>query len=148
MEKANHFWSMIEQDINYASQGKRMVNFIIDSFLAGILCVLLFPFLAKSLSFYPKEAPFYNTYFIFQFAYYFLMEGAFKTTIGKLITKTKIINSNGTALNLKGAFIRSVIRLVPFEIYSFANKFPVGWHDSIAGTRVVEKESYIKIVEA
>jgi uncharacterized RDD family membrane protein YckC len=47
------------------------------------------------------------------------MELAFKgRTIGKLITGTKAVNEDGTEMSPKTIVIRSLIRMIPFELFS------------------------------
>jgi uncharacterized RDD family membrane protein YckC len=73
------------------------------------------------------------------FAYYTFLEGSSKgKTIGKMITKTKVIREDGEPMTFGKAFLRTLCRLVPFE---FISAFFAGgqmWHDSWTGTRVVK----------
>ena len=68
--------------------------------------------------------------------YYTLCEKLFKgQTLGKLITKTRAVRSDGEDLTFKDALLRSLVRLVPFEPFS---GFNVPWHDAWTKTQVVK----------
>jgi len=69
-------------------------------------------------------------------SYYLLMEGAFRTTIGKLLTNTKVVDIDGTRVN--EIFVRTICRIIPFEPLSFLFG-KNGWHDSISKTTVIDK---------
>jgi len=62
-------------------------------------------------------------------------------SIGKYITKTKVVSVDGTAPTQKDFFIRNISRLVPFDGLSFL-KQDGGWHDLWSDTRVVNWEKY------
>ena len=69
--------------------------------------------------------------------YYTLCEKLFRgQTLGKLITGTKSLRTDGEELTFKDALLRSLCRLVPFEVFS---GFGVPWHDSWTNTMVVKK---------
>ena len=69
--------------------------------------------------------------------YYTLCEKAFKGyTLGKLITGTRAIREDGQELTFKDALLRSLSRIVPFEIFSGFAQRP--WHDSWTRTMVVK----------
>jgi uncharacterized RDD family membrane protein YckC len=68
--------------------------------------------------------------------YYTLCEKLFKgQTLGKLITKTRAIRDDGHELTFKDALLRSLSRLVPFEVFS---GFGDPWHDTWTKTMVVK----------
>jgi uncharacterized RDD family membrane protein YckC len=69
--------------------------------------------------------------------YYTLCEKLFKGyTLGKLITGTRAMRQDGEALTFKDALLRSLSRLVPFEVFSGFSTLP--WHDSWTNTMVVK----------
>ncbi len=69
--------------------------------------------------------------------YYTLCEKLFRGyTLGKLISGTRAIRQDGTPLRTRDAFMRTLVRLVPFEVLSGLGTLP--WHDSWTGTRVVQ----------
>ncbi|MEL6247848.1 MAG: RDD family protein [Cyanobacteria bacterium J06626_23] len=77
--------------------------------------------------------------FIILFLYYFLFELFFQATPGKFITNTRVKARSGVELDAQRIALRSIIRLVPFEPFSFL--FGEGWHDKWSKTVVVENAS-------
>jgi uncharacterized RDD family membrane protein YckC len=145
-----------EQDIlayQDASTGQRFCNFLIDyivvqysmAFLAGILIGVILMLVPGELSasYYSNEdsagvmAFLYLLVFVLDVTYFTLCEKLCNgRTLGKLITGTKAIRNDGTALTWKDAFLRSVSRIVPFEPFSALGGAP--WHDSWTQTTVVK----------
>jgi len=136
-----------------ASTGQRFLNFLVDnilmrfgmSFLTGILIGLIIgvispEFLNESLARQNMGGYFlvlflvgYLNYII----YYTLCEKLFKGyTLGKIITGTRAIRTNGAELTFKDSLLRSLCRLVPFEPLSAFGGHP--WHDRWTNTIVVK----------
>jgi uncharacterized RDD family membrane protein YckC len=72
------------------------------------------------------------------FAYYWIFEAALGKTPGKIVTRTRVMTPEGQRPSPRAILIRSLARFIPFEWVSFLNRNPVGWHDSLSGTMVVE----------
>jgi uncharacterized RDD family membrane protein YckC len=72
-------------------------------------------------------------------AYYIISEGLFQRTLGKLLTGTRVVTADGGRPTFGQIVGRSFARMIPFEAFSFlgGDGGPVGWHDSLSGTRVV-----------
>lgn len=140
-----------------ASQGQRFLNLLIDvlfmrfllskatGYLFGYILLAVAPdFLqqvAYEISFDDKSWRFwllsillgYFNYLI----YYSFCEKAFKGyTLGKLITGTRAIRDDGGELTFKDAILRTLCRIVPFEVFSGLADRP--WHDSWTKTSVVK----------
>lgn len=76
--------------------------------------------------------------------YYTLMEGITGTTIGKLVTGTRVVDEAGRRVRFGQALLRSVSRVVPFEAFSVLladDDDPRGWHDLWPRTRVVRRRA-------
>ncbi|HEY6914196.1 MAG TPA: RDD family protein, partial [Paludibacter sp.] len=58
-------------------------------------------------------------------------------SLGKIITKTKVITVDGDKPDFKTFLIRALCRFIPLESFSFLGSTDSGWHDSISRTRVV-----------
>ncbi|MFN8345469.1 MAG: RDD family protein [Spirosomataceae bacterium] len=58
-------------------------------------------------------------------------------TIGKMLTKTRVVSTDGTKPTFKQLLTRSFSRIVPFDGFSFLSETPQGWHDRWADTYVV-----------
>lgn len=133
-----------------ASMGKRFVNYIVD-YIAIYILVILVGFVVGIVLFatgFDLENGELTINLISQligigaaFGYYIVTEGVWGRTLGKFLTKTKIVNQQGGKISWGQAFGRTFARLIPFEAFSFlVGKNPVGWHDSLTGTYVVPVE--------
>ncbi len=61
-------------------------------------------------------------------------------TIGKFVTGTRAINSDGAGINFKTALLRSLSRIVPFEAFSALSSPCYPWHDRWTGTLVINEK--------
>ncbi len=136
----------------YATQGQRFVNWLVDnllmrfglSYLTGYLIALLLleiaPDLLYEIAYGDRASEFLVAYIVGIFnylLYYTLCEKLFKGyTLGKLISGTRAIRQDGGELTFKDAFLRSLCRLVPFEVFSGFNELT--WHDQWTKTMVVK----------
>lgn len=140
-----------------ASQGQRFLNLLIDflfmRFVLSMATGYLFGYIlgavapdflrevAYEIAYGDKGWRFWLLsillgYFNF-LIYYTFCERAFKGyTLGKLITGTRAIRNDGQELTFKDAILRSLSRIVPFEIFSGLGDRP--WHDSWTRTSVVK----------
>ena len=70
--------------------------------------------------------------------YFLFFEGIWGRSIGKWITKTKVVRKDGGKPRFMQVLGRSFARFIPFEAFSFlVSNNPVGWHDSLSNTLVV-----------
>ena len=76
---------------------------------------------------------------IFLVSYYLLFEGVWGKTPAKFLTKTKVITKEGHKPSLGNIFVRTLCRFIPFDAFSFLSSNPVGWHDSLPKTLVVDE---------
>ena len=124
---------------------KRLLNLVIDSIVTGFLASIIMIFLGVrpspsdldklSSGIWINLAVSYGVFFI----YYALLEGITGRTIGKYVTRTKVIMpEGGTKPSFVTCLLRTLCRLIPFEPFSFFFKRPVGWHDHISNTIVTE----------
>jgi uncharacterized RDD family membrane protein YckC len=73
----------------------------------------------------------------------FFIEAATKgRSLGKLITGTKVIKTDGSELSYTDLLKRNFIRAVPFDQLSFMGS--KGWHDNFSDTAVVRKNNFEK----
>lgn len=70
--------------------------------------------------------------------YYLTIEGLTARSIGKYVTKTKVVTHEGLRPDFGTIFIRTLCRLIPFNALSFLGENGKGWHDSISKTYVVD----------
>lgn len=136
-----------------ASTGQRFVNFLVDHILLRLIInfltgELLINFLLNidpefayrvfgdgvSVAGFAISYLYVICHYIF---YYTICEKAFGgRTLGKLISGTRAIRSDGQELTMKDAILRSLSRMVPFEVLSGFGYAP--WHDKWTKTTVVK----------
>ncbi len=131
-----------------ASSGKRFVNYIIDGIFFMIFCLLFGAGLGiavaiispSSVSFFEHDNKVFNYLLtiVAGLIYYSILEYTTGRTIGKFITKTRVVNENGKKPDFKTILIRSLCRFIPFEQFSFFSSDNTGLHDKISKIRVIE----------
>jgi len=115
-----------------ASILKRMLNFIIDT---GIIIVLMY-FFYVTLSELPRL--FTKFIILIYFGYYIYFEHKFQKTIGKYITKTKLVNVDGEKATMTQIVQRTFSRLLPFDPFTFFfPKRDMEFHDVFTNTKVI-----------
>jgi len=135
-----------------APRGKRLLNLFIDSVMVQVLSFGANVMLSIQYSGYQIAA---NGAFTADdqamlelmalllgvavlIGYYFVLEATCQKTLGKLLTGTMVVGADGERPTPGQIFGRSFARFIPLEAFSFvSSKHPVGWHDSLASTRVV-----------
>ena len=132
-----------EFDSKKVSSLTRFIHFIVDT-IAFIIVTMIFAFIL-GLFINPTDQSImtFIGYFILAlgfFGYYVFMETKYQKTIGKFITKTKVVNKNGTRPEVGDIVRRTFCRLIPFDRISFlftAN----GFHDRLSDTTVIKDEN-------
>jgi len=130
-----------------ASGGKRFANYLIDLivffiivFIAAFVVGMLNPQTINSIAEENTgidiiENLVYTAIFTL---YLFGTEAIFKgKTVGKLITGTRAVNEDGSNITAKTALLRSLSRIVPFEVLSALGSPSYPWHDKWSKTYVV-----------
>jgi uncharacterized RDD family membrane protein YckC len=132
--------------VQEVDKGIRFTNYLIDSIFMYLLILFFAVLIGVVFGIFNPEAienigetsqlSEYLFGLLLTLLYYTGMESLTGRTIGKLITKTKVVDENGNKPDLGTTFIRSLCRIVPFDALSFlfADK---GWHDAWSKTRVV-----------
>ena len=125
---------------NTVGAGTRFLNFIIDLFIWSIL-VMIIGFIIN-LFVKPTDKLTYKIIgYILIFgtyvAYYSIMEIKFQKTVGKFLTKTKVVKMNGEKAENIDIIARSFYRLIPFDRLSFLF-VKNGIHDFLSKTNVVK----------
>jgi uncharacterized RDD family membrane protein YckC len=144
MEQTNLLNEFSEPTFEYASAGQRFVNYLIDLIIFYVLMFIVGIFIGiaavagvastESVSITILTYVFAIAFYLL---YYTLLEGSKGKTLGKLVSKTKVVTEDGTPMTYSKAFVRSLSRLVPFEPLSvfFGLKM---WHDQWTNTMVVK----------
>lgn len=137
-------------DIEYCRAGSslRLTNYIIDliSYYVFMLCLGFFIGIVK-----PSLLGIFDNGLISRIIS-LVLYGVFMSftegmsngmSIGKLITKTKAVNLDGSEINFGKAFQRNIIRAIPFNVFSAFGNPCNPWHDRLSDTMVIE---YKKLV--
>lgn len=130
-------------DAKKVGASTRLINFIIDT-IAIVILTMIFTYIIALFT-NPADQD-YMTILIFfmyipgSFVYYVFMETKFQKTIGKFITKTTVVNKNGTRPELGEIISRTLCRYIPFDRISFLFS-PNGFHDRLTNTTVIKDEN-------
>ncbi|MDH7461299.1 RDD family protein [Chitinophagaceae bacterium 26-R-25] len=68
--------------------------------------------------------------------YYFVIESLFKTTFGKVVTNSIVVDAKGKKASSGRVLLRALYRFIPFDAISFLSS-DRGWHDRLSGTYVI-----------
>jgi uncharacterized RDD family membrane protein YckC len=122
-------------DSNVVGSGIRFLNFIIDFIIWLIIAgILTFPLSANDEN---QMLLGYVIMFATFIGYYAIMEIKFQKTIGKFITKTRVVKMNGDKPANSDIITRTFCRLIPFDRISFLFT-KNGIHDFLSKTKVVK----------
>jgi uncharacterized RDD family membrane protein YckC len=137
---------MRDNNLKIADQSTRAINLFIDMIAIVILWALVIRIiillgLSHTLMDESGEAGIFPLvlFFIMFWSYYVLLESLFQRTLGKLLTKTKVVNEFGAIPSLLQIIGRTLCRNIPFEYFSYFVD-DVGMHDKLSGTRVIENK--------
>lgn len=135
------------EDFQVASTGKRFLNNIIDV-IGFYLLVFIVSIILVVLELYtpPADDDFDGVGTLVSllcfFGYYFLFEMFTNgRTLGKFITKTKVVSTNKDNPTASDYAVRTVSRMIPFEAFSVFSSGGIMWHDSFSNTKVVHLNS-------
>ncbi|MFT3945953.1 MAG: RDD family protein [Agriterribacter sp.] len=139
-----------------ASSGKRFANYIIDLvtfyiavFALTFIFAMISPTFVDWLNSNDNSAGFGLLDRLFGLILYGLFMGLIETltkgrSLGKLITRTRAVNQDGTTISAGTAFLRGLCRAVPFDGFSALGSPSFPWHDKWTKTYVIDiKESTI-----
>ncbi|MFH1782484.1 MAG: RDD family protein [Candidatus Omnitrophota bacterium] len=130
---------MGKNNTNPTTQGKRFINLLLDLLFLNIavaLIVIVFSvFGLKELL--ERENVVVSA--VLYLLYYLITESIWGRSPGKFYTKTSVVMADGEKPEMRDIFIRTVCRFIPFEAFSHLfSKNPIGWHDRISGTLVID----------
>jgi uncharacterized RDD family membrane protein YckC len=148
-ETTTNYLQDIEPTLVRASAGQRLANYVIDiiafyvlMIVLGILIGLLAPSLLDSFETGPGFSFIDRLVSLLLYALYmFAVEALFKgKSLGKLITKTRAVNTNGSQINASKALQRGFSRAVPFCAFSALGTPCNPWQDSWTDTMVIDEK--------
>lgn len=134
-----------------ASQGKRFLNWLIDqvfttvvSYAAGMVLgvVYITARTNPTAPIRPDEVTQLNLIgyalgIVIVLTYFILTEIVWQRSLGKLLTGTRVVSADGGRPTVGQIVGRTFARFIPFDAFSYLATDPVGWHDSLSKTRVV-----------
>ena len=120
----------------------RLLNFIIDSITFLIVTLILEFIVWQLFSADNQEIIRIVGYLLLAFTffgYYIFMEYKFQKSIGKFISKTKVLRADGEKAQLGDIVARTFFRLIPLEglSYLFTSN---GFHDRLSNTTVIKDD--------
>ncbi|MBO0358780.1 RDD family protein [Hymenobacter sp. BT186] len=128
-----------------ATTGQRILNYVVD-LVAFYIIIFVFAIAYSMIAAFSGNQEMVNDLdspwttvvsFLILLSYYFIMESLTGRTMGKLVTRTKVVMEDGSKLTAKAVMQRTLSRLIPFEAFTFFGSGP-GLHDRLANTRVVK----------
>jgi uncharacterized RDD family membrane protein YckC len=122
-----------------ASRWRRLLNLLVD--VGGFYLLGVIVLTAVSLVYRPFLAQLQGPVaLVFDAAVFFLYYTPFEfltgRTLGKLLTATRVVSDTGRPPTLGQVAMRSMLRLIPLEAFTFFARGP-GLHDRGSRTRVV-----------
>ena len=136
---------MDNDSLNLAGSGDRLINFIVDM-ITFILLWLIVSFILILIGFNQtytdstgETLPIIPMIIVVPtfWGYYVFAELLFQRTLGKLLTRTKVVTKTGDKPGFGQILGRTLSRSIPFEYFSYL--FTInGIHDRLSGTRVIK----------
>lgn len=127
-------------DLQYASTGKRFINYLVDLICFYVIAIVVFAILIEQgildagMNTILDRLITLICYGIFMG----IIEAVFKgKSLGKLMTRTRAVNEDGSPISVKTAFLRGLSRAVPFNALSAFGGHP--WHDRWTKTYVIDE---------
>ncbi|MBC7921598.1 MAG: RDD family protein [Ferruginibacter sp.] len=125
-----------------ASKWIRFLNFLLDTVFFSLLIMVVMK------AMYPRETisqPEIDTIKVLglpvYFLYYFSLETLLGKTVAKFLTKTVVVNREGSRPGWRNVAIRTLCRYIPLEVFSgLISESGRPWHDTLSGTRVVSEK--------
>ncbi|ASZ11379.1 hypothetical protein CK934_10575 [Chitinophaga sp. MD30] len=125
--------------IEPVGKGIRFANLLIDTICVYVIFfavafALVFVKMSKGEPVDDSQVLYLFISYVILIGYFTVFEGLTGRTIGKIITGTRVYRLDGQPLTWKDTFLRAVIRLIPFEVFSGLGFAP--WHDEWTKTTV------------
>ncbi len=133
----------IKIESNVANSMLRLVNFLVDA----ISYLVLFFIIAGTIGLLLAGTDqvilgFINFVLLITlyFTYYIVLEVKLGKTLGKMLTKTMVVKSNGESPTSTDIFIRTLCRFIPFDQFSYIFT-KNGFHDYLSKTTVIKNKN-------
>ncbi|MFZ3050108.1 RDD family protein [Methanothrix sp.] len=101
------------EQMEYQGIGIRLVSLVIDSIIFGLIFGAL-ENISGAGGMQRDMFPWYwgVLYFVIYIAYFTLLEGSKGQTVGKMITKIKVVREDGSPIDMSQAFTRNILRII------------------------------------
>ena len=131
------------QPLDLATRGQRFGNYIIDQIATSILGALITVPIVFNMDVSDADSGFTILSYLIGFGvatfYYCLLEHLTGRSVGKMITKTRVVTELGEKPSFMNILGRTLCRFIPFEPFSFLfGEDAKGWHDTISKTLVIQ----------
>jgi len=134
----------LKGELELAPRGLRLANMLIDSMAQAVGGLVIFTIVALAdadvlTRLAADESPVsgYVIGICVSLLYYVPLESLFGRTLGKLVTRTRVVDESGNPVTFGRVLGLTLLRLVPFEAFTFLGRTGIGLHDSASRTRVV-----------
>lgn len=117
--------------MSYIDKGIRLTNYLID---ITLICILWICFQICTGYYSYTHFEFY----LIMFLYYFIFELTTGQTLGKMLTKTKVVQKNGKKAHFLKILARSILRIIPIDAMSYLLGSEWGLHDLLSSTRLIK----------
>jgi len=135
----------------YASQGQRLANLFVDIIVFYLLLVILSAVLGIVLGLLGGmelvnsvvNSSAFNLYaYGIYLLYFIIFEYFLQKTVGKYLSKTRVVNIHGEKPKLSQIIGRSFARFIPFDAFSYLGSTGRGWHDTLPELYVVDENLF------
>ncbi len=144
----------VRQILHPTTAGKRLANFLLDTFFSTLFTYLMIGAITLLFVAIGTEIDELLTHLewalvlmslLIRIGYYVLLEHFTGKTLGKMITQTRVVTEDGEKPTLLQIIGRNFARIIPFEPFSFIAETPIGWHDSLSGTIVINDNEFYRL---
>lgn len=115
--------------MNQIDKGTRFTNYLTDYFAIAMIWFFLYVIVGDSFL-----SPVY--YYLIMFFHYLTFEVTTRQTLGKMVTKTIVVDKNGLRPSIFKILFRSFLRLIPIDPFSYLFGSELGFHDSMSFTKL------------
>ena len=150
IEQTTEEESIFEDYYERANSGKRLANYLIDVisfyivlFMLGMELAMLSPAFTRILLNQRSDFGLLDRFvtLLLYAVYMSAVEALFHgKSLGKLITKTKAVNLDGSQISTAKAFERGFSRAVPFCVFSALGNPCIPWQDRWTDTMVINEK--------
>lgn len=111
------------------NKGVRIINFVIDIIVISVISSIFSAIVGNPIG---TKLIFFLVFLL----YYFLLEIFFCQTLGKIATKTIVVDVLDSKPGILKILLRTLLRLNPFDIISYLFGINLGTHDVLSKTKL------------